>query len=184
MLAFLLSLTSEEKKNGIEYLYHKFHDDMLRFAKSKFYGAGVGNIQANAEDAVQNSFLKLVRYVDSVEFDSPDKRLQVYLFSIVSNEVINILNDTTLHEDIDKFAEKLSDDEFFERIDIRHNYEYVVERIKLLDEKYSLTLFYYYEHDMSIKEISDMMGIKEKTVYTRLERGRTKLMELLEGATI
>ena len=36
--------------------------------------------------------------------------------------------------------------------------------------------------EMSITEIAELMGISRKTVYTRLERGRVKLINALKGA--
>ena len=49
-----------------------------------------------------------------------------------------------------------------------------------MDEKYSITLMYRYSSSMSVKEIADLMGISEKTVYTRISRGKQKLLEMLE----
>ncbi len=37
-----------------------------------------------------------------------------------------------------------------------------------------------YHDQMSVKEISDLLGITEKAVYARLERGKVMLLELLK----
>ena len=50
-----------------------------------------------------------------------------------------------------------------------------------LDERYSITLSLRYVENLSIKEVASMLGIEEKSVYTRLERGKKKLLEQIEG---
>ena len=66
---------------------------------------------------------------------------------------------------------------FFDKLQINIRYEHVVEKIKQLDEKYSITLLLYYGEEMDVKKISELMEIAEKTVYTRLERGKRLLLE-------
>ena len=68
-----------------------------------------------------------------------------------------------------------------EELDIKHNYDRVVEAISLMNELYSITLNCVYVEGMSIKEVAKMMGISEKAVYSRLERGKQILRETLKG---
>ena len=85
---------------------------------------------------------------------------------------------------IDNYSETLPDEAFFERLQISLRYDIVVEKIKGLDERYSITMLLYYCEGMDVKAISKAMGISEKTVYTRLERGKRLLLEEVskEGA--
>ena len=39
---------------------------------------------------------------------------------------------------------------------------------------------YYYLHHYTVREIASLLSLKEITVYKRIERGRKKLIELLE----
>ena len=64
---------------------------------------------------------------------------------------------------------------------IIERYEKVVKAIEKLDEKYSLTLLYRYNENMSVGEIATLMGVPEKTVYTRLERGKKLLLQSING---
>jgi RNA polymerase sigma-70 factor (ECF subfamily) len=57
----------------------------------------------------------------------------------------------------------------------------VFECLRLLDEKYSEILDFYYFNHNSIKEIAILLGIPERTAWTRYQRGREKLKELLAG---
>ena len=42
-------------------------------------------------------------------------------------------------------------------------------------------MMYIYVEEMSPKEVAKIMGVSEKTVYTRLERGKQILRKSLEG---
>jgi DNA-directed RNA polymerase specialized sigma24 family protein len=48
-----------------------------------------------------------------------------------------------------------------------------------MDDKYGMTILYRYRDNMSVAEIAEFMGISEKTVYTRLARGKILLSEKL-----
>ena len=50
-----------------------------------------------------------------------------------------------------------------------------------MDEKYSIALLYHYCEDMSVKEIAELMGLPEQTVYTRLTRGKRILLDMMGG---
>ena len=82
-------------------------------------------------------------------------------------------------DDIDEMSDVLPEEDFFEKLQIRERYEQVVDVIKELDEKYSITLYYRYEKELSAEEIAELMGLSIKTVYTRLERGRRLVLEKL-----
>ena len=64
MLQFLLTLADESEHSKIEELYNTYHADMLRYATVKF---AQGKCCQYAEDAVQNTFIKIVRYIDKLD---------------------------------------------------------------------------------------------------------------------
>ena len=177
MLGFLLTIADESNYKKIEYLYNKYHDDMIRFARYKLKASGISSYEIDSEDVVQNSFLKIVKYIDSIDFTRSEKQLKTYVFSIVSNETMNLLSDKESFDDIDNYSETLPDEEFFERLQINLRYDSVVEKIKSLDEKYSITMLLHYCEEMDVRAIANLMEIPEKTVYTRLQRGKHLLLE-------
>lgn len=179
MLLFLLTIADEGEADKVEYVYNTYHEDMLRFAKSRLRNAGLSSYLIDAEDAVQNAFVKITKYIKKIDFDASPMEIRTYLFSVVSNEVTNIIKDYKYFDDIEDYADVISDESFFEEIKVREKYQEVMTAIKKLDEKYSITFLYYYHRDMSVKEIAELMGISEKTVYTRLERGRKLLLDIL-----
>lgn len=180
MLAFLLMICGDDIKEKIEHIYKTYHRDMLRYAKGQLKKMNVPDYEAEAEDVVQNAFLKITRYSERIRFDRGDDAVKSYVFAIVLNEAINNANEYTATVNIDDCFEVSTEDEFFEQLPIKEDYEKVIQAIQRLDDKYRYTLMLHYTHDMSVKEIAKLMGIPEKTVYTRLERGRKQLLALLE----
>ena len=157
-----------------------YHDDMIRFARHRLRIAGLPSYEVDAQDAVQSAFLKICMYYKSICESIPEKQLKVYVFSIVKNTSSDIIKGNKRFEKVEEYIETLPDEEFLERIKIKERYDDVIDAIKKLDDKYSFTLLFYYVEDMSVKVITENMGIPEKTVYTRLERGKILLLELLK----
>ena len=50
-----------------------------------------------------------------------------------------------------------------------------------LPSKYRVVIHLYYFEELSVREISESLGIKESTVKSQLHRGRELLKELLKG---
>ena len=185
MLTFLLSLTEESDHGKIIYIYNTFHGDMLKLAKHRLRLAGIKAYEYEAEDAVQNAFVKLAKYISRVNFEGGEKTLRAYVMSVTANEVRNLLNDIKKTESIREYrediSEEMSEDDFFEHLQIEDGYAKILEKIKHMDERYSSALMMFYCEEMSVKEIAGALGVPEKTVYTRLSRGRKLLTDNVKG---
>ena len=181
MLQFLLSIADQSDHEKVEYVYHKYHQEMLRLATQRLRQMGSHNYELDAEDVVQNAFVKIVRHIDKINFSFSEQAVHSYVMKIVANEAIIFMSDMVYCENLEQYENSLSDDDFLERICIREAYQTVVRAIANLDERYSITLSLRYVENLSIKEIASMLGIEEKSVYTRLERGKRKLLEQIEG---
>ena len=180
LLSFLLMVCDDDDKEKVKHIYKKYHHDMLKYAKVQLKKMNVPDYEMEAEDVVQASFLKISRYIKKIQFDMGEGAVKSYVFAIVLNEAINSSNEYVATVNIDDCYEVSTEDEFFEQLPIKEDYEKVIQAIQRLDDKYRYTLMLRYTHDMSVKEISQLMGLPEKTVYTRLERGRKQLLVLLE----
>lgn len=184
MLQFLLTLTDESNHSKIEYIYNNYHEFMMRFAVSKFKSANRRNYFFDAEDAVQNAFMKITRYIHNIDFSSSERDIKNYVFTILSNEITNILMNC---EEIDGLDEEFSEQieySFIEELDIKEKYSEIVKIIESLDEKYSTTLYLFYCKEMTVNEISELMGITPKTIYTRLSRGKKLILDAIKGAKV
>ena len=67
MLQFLLTICDEKYHSRIEYIYNRFHDDMMRFAVSKFRTMDSHNPVLDAEDAVQRAYLRITKYIHNFQ---------------------------------------------------------------------------------------------------------------------
>lgn len=180
MLLYLFTLTEESKHCKIEYLYNLFYVDMMDYAKIKLRDAGRNNFAYDAEDTVQNAFVKITRSIDNIDFSRSEKEIKAYVFAILIHEIYNVLNDDELNTDI--FENESNDEELYTYwIEEVEKYDDVVRTIRNMDEKYSSTLYFAICKEMPIKSIAQMMGISEKTVYTRLARGKKILINTLKG---
>lgn len=184
MLQFLLTLTDESNHGKVEHIYNTYHDYMMRYAVSKLQAAGRTNLQYDAEDAVQNAFMKIVKHIDNIDFSRGENDVKNYCLTILCNEVCRVLRDNK--ENFEFFEEFCSEKEynFIEELEIQESYNAVVKGIKALDEKYSTTLYLIFCKEKTVNQVAEMMGLTPKTVYTRLARGKELLLNSLKGAKI
>lgn len=180
MLGFLLTLSDESNHGKIEYIYNKHHDYMMKYAISKFQSLGRTNFLYDAEDAVQNTFMKITKHIDKIDFSRGETDVKNYCFTILCNEIYHVLSDN--EEIFEKNEEFCFEKEynFIEELEVREKYDKVVKTIEELDEKYSTTLYLIFCREMTINEIAEMMGISPKTVYTRFTRGKNLLLDSLK----
>lgn len=184
MLQFLLTLSDESDHEKIEHIYDTYHDYMLRFAVSKFHASGRANFRYDAEDAVQNAFVKIVKHINRIDFSRDDQDIKSYCLSILCNEIYNVMEDNRKFFDFNEELYSKNEYNFVEELEMQETYDEVVKAIEALDEKYSSTLYLALCDEMSIKQISKLMGISTKTVYTRLSRGKKLLLDSLKGVII
>ena len=71
---------------------------------------------------------------------------------------------------------KETDYDFTHNIIEKHSMTNIVSSLKTIDRE--IILLYYYQ-DLSIKEISSMIGISENTAIQRLNRARNRLKKIL-----
>ncbi len=157
---------------------------MIRLAQKKFESYESFNVEADAEDAVQCLFWRVTKWIHKINFNRSETDIRNYLISILYNEIHTILSKSPRRviysENIEDFS-GVGAHNLLEELDIKHNYDLVVEEISRMNELYSITLNCVYVEDMSIKEVAKMMGISEKAVYSRLERGKEILRKNLKG---
>ena len=181
MLSFLLTLTDESNHGKIEYIYNTYHDYMMKYAVSKLKSMGRTNFIYDAEDAVQNAFMKIAKYIYKIDFSRDEKDVKNYCFSILNNEICNLLSDNKEIYELNQEFDFEKEYNIMDELVIKENYEQVVKTIEHLDERYSSTLYFVFCQEHTVNEIAEMMGISVKTVYTRLARGKALLLDSLKG---
>lgn len=150
-------------KKEYDTLVEKYYLSLFRF----LYGL-CGN-KEDAEDIVQNSYLKL--WNSDMEFNSIE-HAKNWLYKVAVNNMRDIKTskwkNVELRDEYDDIP--FEDNETLE----------LFEAVQALDGNYKIVILLYYYEGYSIKEMSDLLGVKESTIATRLQRARKKLHIKLE----
>lgn len=180
MLSFLLSICDPIYHDKIEMLVNTYHDQMIIYAKSILKKANDPNYEYDAEEVVQNLYMRIVKYCASVRFHESPAVLKGYLKKILKNEAMTFLKDMEYLESLDdKEYLSIDDESFFTAVQAKEKYNAVLEAIDRLKDIYSYSLSFRYCDEMEIPDIANLMGVAEKTVYTRIERGKKLLLDAL-----
>ncbi len=167
MLSLFLSvLETERDRQRFMSLYDQCHARIEQTAKR------ILNDQQDAEDAVQNTFVQIIRHFEKV-YEIPCDELLFWCISIVKNEAYAILRKkqkTVLLEDWDAKADT----------EMISSYDEIVKLFGRLPETYRGALEMKLLLDYSGKEIAQHLGISETAVNTRISRGRALLREIME----
>lgn len=129
--------------------------------------------KSDAEDAVQNTFLKLLK--TDTQFEN-DEHIRKWLIRSAINECKNIWK-SFWHRNvtsIDELKEELSV--------IESDKQELFSEVMKLPTKYSAVLHLYYYENYNCKEIADILNISESGVQSRLMRARNILKENLKEA--
>lgn len=168
MLTVLLTVleTDEDRHRFIE-IYEQYHVQMERIAMRILAN------QDDAEDAVQNAFMQVIRHFEKVS-EIPCENLPFWIISILKNESIMILRRNKRIvplEDWDGFAveaENVTD------------YRELVRLFSKLPETYCAVLEMKLLFGYGDREVARKLGISRAAVSTRASRGRALLREILE----
>lgn len=152
-----------------EQKYQLYSQDLFNVA----YGY-TRNVQ-DAEDIVQNVFIKLLQYEHIFKTQNDEK---YWLIRVTINESINfvksshkkkiVLNEEIVHSTSDKTKENTDKD----------NLRFFIDK---LPEKYKIVIILFYFEKMKTVEISKLLDISEAAVRKRLERARDILKEKMEA---
>lgn len=124
---------------------------------------------ADAEDAVQNTMLRLWR--TDTDF-AGEEHLRRWLARVAVNESRRIAAHPWRRRAVS--LEEAREPVFQDR-ERRELYEAVMG----LPAKYRAPLYLYYYEGYAVAEIGEILGLKPSTVQTRLSRGREKLKTML-----
>lgn len=151
-------------KNEFEEAVRLYADMLYRIAFSYLKSA------EDANDVVQETLIQL--YVLDKDFASQE-HIRSWLIRVTINRCKKVFR-APWHkrEDMEDYANTL----FYEQPDYLDLYTSLMR----LDKKYRLPLILFYCEGYSTKEIAALLELPEKTVSTRLSRGKRKLRDSLK----
>lgn len=128
---------------------------------------------ADAEDVVQNTFLKLWNRKEDFESDEHARK---WLIRVAINDCNSLWRSSWKRRTT--YLDELSQEPVFSTPEKSCLYYAIME----LPAKYRQIIYLYYFEDYSVKEVAQIMGISESAVQTRLLRARQKIKERLKEA--
>lgn len=166
-----LSLYAGDSLETVVDLYGKM---IYRLAYAK-----TSNIH-DSEDIMQEVFLRYAKIGKEGKIFENEEHRKAWLLRVTVNCSKNAMN-LSWHRR--RSAEQLDEKmtacgSEIEKADIKLS---VLEAVASLPEKYRVIVHLYYYEELSTGEISDIAGISENTVRTRLHRAREKLQNILKG---
>ncbi len=170
------SLRAQKDSDKIALLYETYEQEMFRVA------FGVLKDKCKAEDAVSESFLKLIRNRDRIgEVKSASVRL--YVMRTVKNTAIDMyravqreLKNTATVPESDKWDGLSAADDFTDDVvstDVR-------ELLSTLSPKYRTAMEAVFVDGLTVKEAAAVLMTSEASLRKRIERARKQLANLRE----
>lgn len=147
-------------------IFNLFKNDVYRlaFSYTKNY--------FETDDIVQSVFIKLYKNFDKFEDDICIKK---WLTRVTINECKTLFLSAWKRKIF-----SITDKEENVAIDKQKDSN-LIDSLFQLPKKYRIVLFLFYYEDYKIKEIAEILNVKEATIKTRLSRARSLLKDMLEG---
>ncbi len=177
MMIFLAMLDTEEEKAVFSQIYEKYRYFMWYLANDILKDPHL------AEDAVQDAFLALTRHLDKID-EVESSRTKKFLATIVKSKAIDIIRKKQDRETLAGEQEEImaaeSADVVLEEYISQDNYEQLLTCVGALKDIYKVVFEYKYVHQLTDKEIADILGVSMKVVNVRIFRARKMLQQLLQ----
>ena len=164
MLALYISLLdTEDQISKFEHIYTKYRGLMFYTAK------GVLQDSYLAEDAVHETFLDIIRIIDSIRANN-EKELSQFLRVLTHHKAVDMVRKCTRQKK-DVNVETI----VLDKID----YENMLLLVQSMDEKYKTPLLLKVQ-GYKVSEIADFLNISPGNVKVRLHRARKIILTGLE----
>ncbi|MFD2444073.1 RNA polymerase sigma factor [Bacillus sp. CGMCC 1.16607] len=139
----------------------------------------------HAEDAIQNAlegaYISIMKNKEITNF-------RAWFFSLVYSRSIDIYRkiNRRIHNDIEHAEVQVTDsDPSAQQVVIqKENKAEVIGYIMKLKREQSLPLYLHYYENLTVKEVSLILGENENTVKTRMKRGKQQLAQIMKQSHI
>lgn len=152
-------------KEKVRLIYEKHYKHMCYIAYAK-----LGNMDA-AQDTVHDAFVDMLKKADEIILDDPEK-LPAFAVYVLNCKIIDYLRSQN------RFVLKENIEEGTGKCDITENVEEYLTGLEIYDAEIIRMKIL---QNMSYKEISQKLNIKESTLRKRLQRAKKKLKQKIES---
>ncbi|MBR9914528.1 MAG: RNA polymerase sigma factor [Algicola sp.] len=135
-----------------------------------------------AEEVAQDTFVKIFKSLDTFKGDS---KLSTWIYKVAYHSCLDrikknrkFMNDIEINEFTEHQVKTI--DNALERMEIKEREQAIANCIDQLPSEDSFLLTLYYFDDLSLEEISKIVGISANTIKVKLFRCRKKLATILK----
>lgn len=153
--------TSQNSTEAFEIIYHKY---FVQVTKYLFW---ITQDLDQSKDIAQNIFIKIY---DKPNLFDPEKNFKIWLFTIAKNNGKNYLRDQSIKKKHLKsiVKEVKSADNTMEEYIPDNNAEFIKKQIHLLSDIHKEVLLLKYSSNLTVSEISEILGCSVGTIKSRL----------------
>lgn len=168
MLIYLQMIESEEDRDKFEQVYAKYKNMMIRIALDVFHN------DSDAEDAVHQTFLKIIDHLDNIVSVDCHKT-RSYIAIITEHTSLDLLRKQKRQREIplDSLNETLAEEAALEG-----DLSYLIDGLKPI---YREVLYLRYCDEYNEREIATILGLSHSNVRKIVERAKHELKERLKG---
>jgi len=176
----LYMLDEEAETDKAERLFTKYKEAMFCVAFS------ILNDVHLADDAVSQSFVKLLKNIDRIDEEN-EKKTSSYMTVVCKNIAINMLRKNIYLNIDENITERIEDKQNPNNTDPalivqeRESFNLLIDFINSMDKRYREVIILKYYHGMDNCKIAEILDIKESTVRKRLARGKEILLKMLKN---
>ena len=179
MILFVInSLENETDRQIILDIYEQYAPWMRSLAYSMTEDYDV------SDDLAQDCIVSLIKHVDTLR-NMNGRQLRSYIATTVNNTTINYMKHSSrtslVPENEECFFDEIpAEDNVEEAVEKKLNIELVRENINCLASRDKDLIILKYNHELSDREISDIIGIKENSVRMTVRRSVDRLGKKVE----
>jgi RNA polymerase sigma-70 factor, ECF subfamily len=151
-------------------IYKQFHSELLAYVKSKLRS------REDAEDILQNVFIRIAANVDKLE---EDQKLKSWIFTITRNAIIDYYRarasrkKLVVNEELNEEIPESEDSDATKGLD-----QCMTSMISLLPEEYRNIIIESEINGVKQKDLADQYGMAYPSLRSKVQRGRERLKQL------
>lgn len=161
-------------KSALKELYDLYRTDLVR------YGYKINPDKQLIEDAIQETFISIWKYRDSVSVPASVKS---YIIKAFRNHLINIIksrSNTTYTEESINFSFEIGfDDKIIENEDANILSSKINTAINKLSNRQREIIYYRFYENLSFEEIGELMDMQTRATYKLMARAIAALKDIL-----
>ena len=176
----LYRVQTKKEPEAFAGLYDAYVGQIYRFVYFKL------SHKEESEDITATVFLKCWQYLIGDE-GKKVRHFSALLYTIARNEIIEVYRRRARKPErvIEEDDQEIRNRENLEAmVDVREEYKQLLRSIKKLKQEYQEVIVFRYIEELSISEISAMIGKSQTAVRVTLHRALKKLKELTEDIAI